>query len=354
MKTSRVALAVVLLATAVAAVVALRSRFEPPRVGPGTPDASIAIEPGEQIPAPAISTIPPASSNPVALSLPAVEVPVEKLSSATNKLERLAQIREMFRSLAAGDKLDAMRAAKQITDANERETALLTLVTEWTQGDLGSPQLRAERIARVGLEAALGMELAKHPELALLWADELTEGDGRANVLQVMARHLVNSDPAAAFALAQQFPEDNRRGFSDAIFANWASHDTDAALKWAQQHPDPAEREAAMQAIRTSAPVGIGTALSMQNGYPVITDLVPGMPAERSGQLNKGDRIVAIAQAGGGAFTDLNEVPLQNVVEAIRGAPNTMLQLKVLPAGAAPNTPPKTVIIVRDQIKFKR
>jgi C-terminal processing protease CtpA/Prc len=51
---------------------------------------------------------------------------------------------------------------------------------------------------------------------------------------------------------------------------------------------------------------------------------------------------------------DMNEVPLQNVVEAIRGAPNTMLQLKVVPAGAGPNTPPKTVIIVRDQVKFKR
>ena len=81
--------------------------------------------------------------------------------------------------------------------------------------------------------------------------------------------------------------------------------------------------------------------------------LVPGMPAERSGQLKSGDRIVAIAQAGGG-FMDLNEVPLQNIVEAIRGAPNTMLQLKVISAGAAPNTPPITVVIVRDQIKFKR
>jgi carboxyl-terminal processing protease len=77
------------------------------------------------------------------------------------------------------------------------------------------------------------------------------------------------------------------------------------------------------------------------------------MRAERSGQLKSGDRIVAIAQAGG-AFMDMNEVPLQNVVEAVRGQPNTMLQLKVISAGAAPNTPPRTVFIVRDQIKFKK
>jgi len=229
----------------------------------------------------------------------------------------------------------------------------LTLVTEWTQGELGPARLRAERIARVGLEAGIGMELAKHPEWALLWADEMTEGDGRANVLQVTARCLVNSDPAAAFALSQQFPEADRRDFSDAIFSDWASHDTDAALKWAERYPDPTEREAAIQAIRTSAPVGIGAALRADGGYPIIDNLVPGMPAERSGQLKSGDRIVAIAQAGG-PFMDMNEVPLKNVVDAIRGAPNTMLQLKVIPIGAAPDTPPKTVIIVRDQLKFKK
>lgn len=298
------------------------------------------------------SSEPAAPANAAPVSSPVVpQAPEETL--ATNKLQRLAQIRETFRALAAGDKLSAMRAAKQITDETERETALLTLVTEWTQGELGPARLRAERIARVGLEAGLGMELAKFPELAMLWADEMTEGDGRANVLQVTARFLVNSDPAAAFALAQRFPEANRRGFTDAIFSDWASRDTDAALKWAEQYPDPAEREAALQAIRTSAPVGIGTVLGFDSGYPVITGLVPGMPAERSGQLKSGDRIIAIAQAGD-PFMDMNEVPLQNVVEAIRGAPNTMLQLKVVPAGAAPNTPPKTVVIVRDQIKFKR
>src|SRR2546423_1596568 len=53
-------------------------------------------------------------------------------ASATNKLDRLAQIREEFRRLAAGDPGIALRAAKEQTDGTERETALLTLVTEWT------------------------------------------------------------------------------------------------------------------------------------------------------------------------------------------------------------------------------
>src|SRR6266567_1694478 len=59
-------------------------------------------------------------------------------AARTNKLERLAQIRESFRVLAAGDPGSALRAAKLITDQTERETALLTLVTEWTRGELRS------------------------------------------------------------------------------------------------------------------------------------------------------------------------------------------------------------------------
>lgn len=354
MKTSRIALALIFFVAAVAAVVLTRALIRSPSVESPPPDATFAATPDLLPPQPASEVEPLLAPRAAPAGEPIVtESPVEKPALATNKLERLAQIRETFRTLAAGDKLTAMRFAKRLTDDTERETALLTLVTEWTQGELGSPQLRAERIARVGLEAGIGMELAKNPELALLWADEMTEGDGRANVLQVVACLLVNSDPAAAFALMQRVPEADQRRFADAIFSDWASRDTDAALKWAEQYPDTAEREAALQAIRSAAPVGIGTALAIQDGYPVIKDLVQGTPAERSGQLQVGDRIVALAQ-GDGAFVDLHEVGLQDIVQNIRGLPNSWLQLKVVPAGAAPNSPPKTVLIVRDQIKFKK
>jgi hypothetical protein len=354
MKTSGIRLALVLSVAVIMTAILIRPRTQRSDDEAHSTATSVSVAPSQP------ATSQDSEVEPAAAPIPPVSAVIETAPasgaepvSPTNKVERLAQIRETFRALAAGDKTNALRTAKQIVDENERETALLTLVTEWTQGELGSPQLRAERIARVGLEAGLGMELAKNPELALLWADELTKGDGRANILQVTARSMISSDSAAAFALIEQLPEADRRNFSDALFSSWASHDTDAALRWAEQYPDPAEREAAVQAIRTSAPVGIGTALAMQDGYPTINGLVPGTPAERSGQLQIGDRIVAIAQ-GNGEFMELHDVSLAKVVEAIRGAPNTALQLKVIPADAAPNTPPKTVPIVRDQIKFKR
>lgn len=354
MKTSRVALiSVLLVAASAVAVIAIKLRIQSPNVAPQPPGV------------PSLNTLPDTSSpaaGPVSEPVSPPNLPVSHPVAAestgenlvvTNKLDRLTQIRETFRALATGDKLNAMRLAKQITDETERETALLTLVTEWTQGELGPARLRAQRIASLGLEAGLGLELGKNPELALLWADEMTEGPGRAALVQQAARFLVDSDPAAAFALAQRLPEAERRSFSDALFANWAQQDTDAAIKWAEQFPDAASRDEAIEAIRSVAPVGIGAALGIQDGYPVVQSLIQGTPAQLSGQLNVGDRIIALAQANG-PFVDIYEAPLADVVNAVRGAPKTLLQLKVLPADAPPNTPPKTVLIMRDQIKFKK
>jgi hypothetical protein len=272
---------------------------------------------------------------------------------ATNKLERLNQIRETFAALAAGNVTNALRAAKQLTNGTERETALLALVTQWTQGHLSSPQERAYYISTYGLEAGLGVELANNPDLAVLWASELTEGEGRAAVLRRTAAELVGSDPSGAFALGAQLPADEQRKFLDAVFAGWGASDTDAALKYADQLQDPSEHDAAINAIRTMAPVGIGAALSIQDGYAVVNQLIPGTPAELSGQIHPGDRIVALAQ-GDDAFVDAHGVPLKDIVDMVRGAPNTTLQLQLLAADAGPNTPPRTVTILRDQLKFKR
>jgi hypothetical protein len=276
----------------------------------------------------------------------------ETISAGTDKLDRLAQIRETFRALAAGDQISTIRAAKQITNEVERETALMTLVTEWTHGELSLPRQRAHMIEAYGLEAGLGFELASQPELALAWANELTDGPGHTELLQALARNLTRTDPAAAFALTDQIPEVDRRRFSDALLGNWAFQDTAAALQWADQIPDPAGRDAALQAIRNVAPTGIGAALRVQDGHPIIEQLVPGAPAALSGGLLPGDRIVAIAQ-GNNVFVDVQNIPLMNVTQMIRGTPGTPVQLQVVAADAPPNSLPRTVTLYRDQIKFK-
>lgn len=181
-----------------------------------------------------------------------------------------------------------------------------------------------------------------------------TDGQGRALPAASLSPDLMGADPAAAFASSAQLSPAERRKFLDAGFAAWAMKDTEAALRWVEQNlSDPVEKEAATKAIRSAAPVGIGALLSMQNGYAVINGLLPGSAAEFSGQLHPGDRILAVAQ-GDNVFVDARTLNLQELVQNIRGAPGSLIQLQVAPADAPPDSPPRTVILQRSQIKFKR
>ena len=315
----------------------------------------VVAEPAESVPPPT-PIQPAARPRPKALAANASAVaqpPPEKPPAPVNKAERLAQLRETFRALAAGDPKAALRAAKQLTDETERETALLALVTEWKHGELDPPRQRAWAVANFGLEAGLGVELAQNPELAVLWADELTDGQSRAVVLERAALALLGTDPAGALALSEHLAPGERAQFVDSVLGGWAMKDTDAALQYAGQLPDPTQRDTAIKAIQNVAPVGIGAELRVQDGYPVINRLLPGTPAELGGQLHPGDRIVAVAQ-GNNSFVDARGLALSDVVQAIRGAPGTLLQLQVLPADAPPNSSPQTVAVVRGQIKFKQ
>jgi hypothetical protein len=62
---------------------------------------------------------------------------------------------------------------------------------------------------------------------------------------------------------------------------------------------------------------------------------------------------VAVAQ-GDNSFVDARSLPLADVINMVRGAPNTVLQLQVLAADAPEGSAPRTVSIIRDQVKFKR
>jgi hypothetical protein len=298
-------------------------------------------------PLPTVSPTPPAASH-----SPQISIPAPDSGRPMNRAERLAEIRERFRALAAGDPVAAMRASRELADT-ERETALLALVTEWTRGELTRPQQRARAISLYGLEAGLGVELARHPQLALAWAAELTEGAGRAAVLGHAAVSLLDAQPApTAIALGEKLGGEDRQRFIGFVFSSWAEKDTQAALQWANQL-DASEREAATKAIQSVAPVGIGAVLGAQDGYVIVNGILPGAPAEAGGQIRAGDRIVAIAQ-GDDAFVDARGMPLKNVVEAIRGAPGTVVRLQVLSADAPAYSAPRTISVMRGQINLKQ
>jgi carboxyl-terminal processing protease len=99
--------------------------------------------------------------------------------------------------------------------------------------------------------------------------------------------------------------------------------------------------------------VGIGAVLAEKDDYATIRELVPGGPAALSGQLKSGDRIVGVAQGPSGAMTDVLGWRLDDTVALIRGAPDSVVQLDVLPADAGPDGRHKLVSLVRKKISLE-
>jgi carboxyl-terminal processing protease len=95
---------------------------------------------------------------------------------------------------------------------------------------------------------------------------------------------------------------------------------------------------------------GIGGTLQGKGGYSIISYLVPGGPAARSGMIKPGDRIVAVGQGDGKSVNVVGAPPTQ-VVELIRGLKGSTVRLTIIPAGANDSTR-KTVSLVRDEVKL--
>lgn len=99
--------------------------------------------------------------------------------------------------------------------------------------------------------------------------------------------------------------------------------------------------------------VGIGAVLVESNDFPTIRELVPGGPASLSGQLNIGDHIAGVAQGESGAMTDVQGWRLDDAVALIRGAPDSVVVLDVLPADAGPDGIHKLVTLTRKKISLE-
>ena len=75
---------------------------------------------------------------------------------------------------------------------------------------------------------------------------------------------------------------------------------------------------------------GIGATLRSDDGYTIISELTPGSPADKSGKLKPGDKIISIAQGEAGEFQDVVDMELRDVVKQIRGPKGTTVVLRIL------------------------
>ncbi|MFN0038564.1 MAG: carboxy terminal-processing peptidase [Burkholderiales bacterium] len=100
--------------------------------------------------------------------------------------------------------------------------------------------------------------------------------------------------------------------------------------------------------------VGIGAVLTESDGLVTIRELVPGGPAALSGQLKIGDHILGVAQGEGGVMTDVQGWRLDDTVALIRGEPDSVVVLDVLPAEAGPNGKHKLLTLIRKKISLEQ
>ncbi len=98
---------------------------------------------------------------------------------------------------------------------------------------------------------------------------------------------------------------------------------------------------------------GIGAVLHSDNEYTEVQRLVKGGPAQQSGQMHAGDKIVGVAQGDDGEMVDVVSWRLQDVVDLIRGKKGTVVRLQVMPKSAAAGGPVRTVRLVRKEIQLE-
>jgi carboxyl-terminal processing protease len=98
---------------------------------------------------------------------------------------------------------------------------------------------------------------------------------------------------------------------------------------------------------------GIGAVLQRDDDYTAIREIVPGGPAALSGKLKVGDRIVGVGQGEHGQIVDVIGWRLDDVVEKIRGAKDTVVRLEVLPADAGPDGKHVTLDLIRKKVSIE-
>ncbi len=76
---------------------------------------------------------------------------------------------------------------------------------------------------------------------------------------------------------------------------------------------------------------GIGAQLRSEDGYPIVSEIVPGMAADKDGRLQPEDKIIGVEKDG--ETIDLVEKKLNDVVRYIRGPRGTKVRLIVQPDG---------------------
>ena len=98
---------------------------------------------------------------------------------------------------------------------------------------------------------------------------------------------------------------------------------------------------------------GIGAVLSQEDEYTKVVRLVKGGPAEKQGDLERNDKIVAVSQADKGELVNVVGWRLDEVVDLIRGPKDSWVRLEIIPAKADDAKKTRIITIQRNRVELE-
>ncbi len=98
---------------------------------------------------------------------------------------------------------------------------------------------------------------------------------------------------------------------------------------------------------------GIGAVLQTIGDDTVVRRVIPGGPADMSGQFTPGDRISGVAQGADGEIEDVVGWRLDDVVALIRGPKGSTVRLQTHTKASGPGGASNVITIIRDKIKLE-
>jgi carboxyl-terminal processing protease len=98
---------------------------------------------------------------------------------------------------------------------------------------------------------------------------------------------------------------------------------------------------------------GIGAVLQLEDDFTKVARLVAKGPADKQGELQPSDKIVAVGQGESGPLEDVVGWRLDEVVELIRGPKDSTVRLEVIPAKSKAADQHKIITIVRNKVKLE-
>ncbi len=96
---------------------------------------------------------------------------------------------------------------------------------------------------------------------------------------------------------------------------------------------------------------GIGAELRMSNGYATIVRVFSQGPADLSGKIHPGDRVLSVAE-GDGPFVDIRNANVEHISKLVIGKDGSVVRLRLRARNAGEKSAPSVVSLVRHEIQL--